>query len=133
MSKTDAKAEKADKGKKGKDGKKKDKKSPDSMSLANHPRARDQIRRAKGWGGIAGFLIAGYLSFKAGVPILQLGIRTLAAGVAGYMLAGACAVTIWRQLLQAELRALSQQLERKRLEREAADDDRPRPIGAPSR
>jgi hypothetical protein len=74
-------------------------------SVFNHPRARYQVRRAKGWGGIAGFLIAGYLSYKAGVPTFDVGLRALVFGIVGYMLAWMCAVTVWRQLVLAELRA----------------------------
>jgi hypothetical protein len=74
-------------------------------SVANHPRARYQVRRAKGWGGIAGFVIAGYLSYKAGVPTFDVGLRALVAGMVGYMLAWMCAVTVWRHLVLAELRA----------------------------
>ena len=74
-------------------------------SVANHPRASYQVRRAKGWGGIAGFAIAGYLSYKAGVPTFDVGLRALVAGMVGYMLAWMCAVTVWRHLVLAELRA----------------------------
>ena len=97
MSKTD-KEEK--KGKKKGDGA-----ASAGPSVANHPRARYQVRRAKGWGGIAGFAIAGYLSYKAGVPTFDVGLRALVAGIVGYMLAWMCAVTVWRHLVQAELRA----------------------------
>jgi hypothetical protein len=102
-------SKKADKpGAKGKDKKAKGKKTgatAASPSVAGHPRARAQVRRAKGWGGLAGFGIAAYLSMKAGVPAADAGLRALAAGVAGYMLAWACAVTVWRHLVIAELRA----------------------------
>ena len=74
-------------------------------SVANHPRASYQVRRAKGWGGIAGFVIAGYLSYKAGVPTFDVGVRALVAGIVSYMLAWMCAVTVWRHLVLAELRA----------------------------
>lgn len=89
---------------------KKKKKGDDSgaaggPSVFNHPRARYQVRRAKGWGGIAGFLVAGYLSYKAGVPTFDVGLRALVFGIVGYMLAWMCAVTVWRQLVLAELRA----------------------------
>jgi hypothetical protein len=108
-------SKKADKGaekdKKGKDKKGKDKKgkgSADALagpSVATHPRASYQVRRAKGWGGIAGFALAAYLSYKAGVPTFQLGLRAIAAGMAGYLLAWACGVAVWRHLVLAELRA----------------------------
>ena len=89
------------KGKKGKGGAG----ASSGPSVAAHPRASYQVRRAKGWGGIAGFGIAAYLSYKAGVPTVDLGMRAIVAGMVGYMLAWACAVTVWRQLVLAELRA----------------------------
>jgi hypothetical protein len=94
-------------------------------SVASHPRARYQVRRAKGWGGLAGFAIAAYLSHKAGVPTFDLGIRAIAAGIAGYLLAWACAVTVWRHLVLAELRAI--------VERRSADDPATVPATIPAR
>jgi hypothetical protein len=101
--KADAKADekKEKKGKKGKG----QADATAGPSVASHPRASYQVRRAKGWGGLAGFGIAAYLSYKAGVPTSDLGLRALAAGIAGYMLAWACSVTVWRHLVLAELRA----------------------------
>jgi hypothetical protein len=98
---TENKKDKDKKGKKGKSG------AGSSLgpSIAAHPRASYQVRRAKGWGGLAGFAIAGYLSYKAGVPMFDLGARAIVAGLAGYMLAWFCAVTVWRHLVLAELRA----------------------------
>ena len=87
MSKKDEKAGKEKKGKKGKG-------TGGGPSVANHPRARAQIRMAKGWGGLIGFVIAG--------------LRALAAGVAGYVVAWGCAVTVWRHLVVAELRAAAE-------------------------
>ena len=80
-------------------------------SVANHPRASYQVRRAKGWGGIAGFAIAAYLGYKAGVPTFDVGLRALVAGMVGYMLAWMCAVTVWRHLVLAELRAAVERTE----------------------
>ena len=78
-------------------------------SVAAHPRASYQVRRAKGWGGLAGFALAGYLSYKTGVPAFDVGLRAIVAGIVGYMLAWACAVTVWRHLVLAELRAAHEQ------------------------
>jgi hypothetical protein len=106
--KTDAKAdEKKDKKGKGKKGKGKADASA-GLSIAAHPRASYRVRRAKGWGGIAGFAIAAYLSYKAGVPTADLGMRAIIAGIVGYMLAWTCAVAVWRHLVLAELRAASE-------------------------
>lgn len=97
-----------DKGKKGKDAKKgkgaKGKSGGDGISVAAHPRAAAAVKRSKGFGGLAGFALAAYLSFKAGVPPDQIALRAIAFGVAGYMVAWACSVTIWRHLVMAELR-----------------------------
>jgi hypothetical protein len=102
-------SKKADKSAESPEKKGKKKKGDDAAapgpSVANHPRARYQVRRAKGWGGIAGFAIAGYLSYKAGIPTADVGMRALIAGIVGYMLAWMCAVTVWRHLVQAEIRA----------------------------
>ena len=94
-----------DKSKTDKKGKKGDGEQATGASVANHPRARAAVRRAKGWGGLIGFAIAAYLSFKAGVPAADAGLRALGAGIAGRVLAWGCAVAVWRHLVVAELRA----------------------------
>jgi len=98
-----SKGKKANDAKKGK-GKGKKEKPGDGISVAAHPRAAAAVKRSKGFGGIAGFALAAYVSFKAGVPADQVALRAIAFGVAGYMLAWACAVTVWRHLVMAELR-----------------------------
>jgi hypothetical protein len=103
--KTAVKKGKSDKTKGGKKAKKGKGATEDGVSVAGHPRAAPAVRRAKGFGGIGVFLIAGYLSYKAGVPPDQVALRALVFGIAGYMLAWACSVTIWRHLVLAELRA----------------------------
>ena len=108
--KADKDAEKAE-GKKGKKGKKGKGDTAAGPSVAAHPRASYQVRRAKGWGGIAGFALAAYFSYKAGVPTADLGLRALIGGIGGYMLAWACAVTVWRHLVLAELRAALERTE----------------------
>ncbi len=79
---------------------------PALPSVANHPRAAAQVKRAKAWAGLGGFLLVGWLSLQAGVPMADLLLRSLAAGVAAYVLAWACAVAVWRHLVIAELRAV---------------------------
>ncbi|MEA2144880.1 MAG: hypothetical protein QOG59_467 [Solirubrobacteraceae bacterium] len=110
-----------DKGK-GKDKKaKKDKKGKGTesggLSVAAHPRASAQVRKAKGWGGLAAFVITGYLSLSHGATADIAGMRALVAGVAGYVLAWGCAVMVWRQLMVAEIRA---KVERARVRSEEA-------------
>jgi uncharacterized oligopeptide transporter (OPT) family protein len=103
-----AKAKGKDKEKeKGKDKKAKKGKGAESgsLSVAGHPRAAAQVRKAKGWGGLAAFMITGYLSLSHGATADIAGMRALVAGVAGYVLAWGCAVMVWRQLMVAEIRA----------------------------
>ena len=92
------------KGKKAK-GDKKAKGAAGGISVAGHPRAAAQVRRAKGFGGVTFFLITGYLSYRAQVPPDQVALRALIGGIGGYLLAWMCAVTVWRHLVLAELRA----------------------------
>ena len=118
-----AKAKKAPKGKgaKGKGGKGK------SPTVASHPKARAQIRAAKGWGGLAGFGIAAYLSYQAQVPFDQLGLRAIVAGIGGYLVAWAFTVTLWRYLLLAELRVLAERHQEARASAAAAAAAKSRP------
>jgi hypothetical protein len=74
-------------------------------SVAAHPRAGAQIARVKAWGGLGGFALTAYLSWRAGVPIPNLLLRAIAGGVVGWLVLWAGAVTVWRHLVIAELRA----------------------------
>lgn len=74
-------------------------------SVANHPRAAAAVRRTKGVGGLVSFVLAAWLSHQAGLSPTQVAERALAIGVAGYLLAWTCAVTVWRQIVLAEVRA----------------------------
>ncbi len=94
------KGAKAAKGKKGAAG------GATLPSVANHPRAGAQVARAKAWGGLAGFLLVGVLSWRAGAPVSDTLLRALAGGVVGYVATWAAAVLVWRHLVVAELRAV---------------------------
>lgn len=93
------------KGDKKKKGKKGAAAASTAISVAAHPRAAAAVKRAKGFGGVGGFVLAAYLSHKAGVSDTLTGARALAFGIAGYLVAWACAVTVWRYLVLAEFRA----------------------------
>jgi hypothetical protein len=95
------------------------------IALSQHPRAKRQIRVAKGWAGLAGAAFAGYVAWKSGLPFFDTVLRALLWGVASYMVVWFFAVQVWRQLAIAEVRAAEKQwLERKqeaeRLARERA-------------
>ena len=77
-------------------------------SVAAHPKAALSVARAKGWGGLAGFLIAGYLSLPTST-LAEAGLRALVAGSICYVAAWAGAVFVWRRLVMVELRNREQQ------------------------
>ena len=85
-----------------------DEESFPGVSVAAHPRAGASVRRVKGVGGIAGFGVAAALSLKAGVPTQLLGERAIGGGIAGYLIAWGAGVTVWRQLVLAEMRTASE-------------------------
>jgi hypothetical protein len=124
------KADKKDKkGKKGKGGNE----DAQGASIASHPRARASIRRTKAWAGLAGFAIAALLSLQASVPMFQVGLRALGAGVVGYMLAWWFSVMIWKQLIMAEQKAAYEAIERRRDEdAPAPNTDKPRAQAQPT-
>jgi hypothetical protein len=101
-----AKAEKAGKGKKGAD-----EAAPgaDGPSIAAHPRAVRAVARAKSWGGLAGFLLGGYLSLPTNT-LAGAGLRALIAGVVCYVAVWAGAVFLWRRLVMLEIKSREQQL-----------------------
>ena len=101
MSKKKTDAAKA--GKKGKKGA--PAKSSGQITLSEHPRARHQIRLAKGWAGLAGCALAGYASWHGGAPFVDSALRALLWGVAAYILVWFCAVQVWRHVAIAEVRA----------------------------
>jgi hypothetical protein len=98
------------------------------LILAEHPRAARSVARAKAWGGLAGFLIGGYLSLPT-QTLAGAGLRALAAGVVCYVAAWAAAVFLWRRMLVAELHQAKHDL----LAEELARFERTRPPAAGGR
>ena len=78
-------------------------------NVAAHPRAARGVARAKGWGGLIGFLLGGYLSLPTNT-IAAAGLRALLAGLACYVAAWAGAVFLWRRLVMLELKGREQRL-----------------------
>jgi hypothetical protein len=70
--------------------------------LSQHPKARRQIREAKAWSGIAGFLLVLILSLEGGALPFDAGLRALAAGAGCYVAGWAIAVIVWTHLARAE-------------------------------
>ena len=71
--------------------------------LSAHPRARRQIREAKAWSGLVGFVLVLILSLEGGSLPFEAGVRALAAGAGCYVAGWALAVIVWRHLARAEV------------------------------
>jgi hypothetical protein len=84
--------------------------APDGApTIAAHPRAVRSIARAKSWGGLLGFVIAGYLSLPTST-LAAAGLRALIAGVVGYVAVWGASVFVWRRLVMLEIKAREQEL-----------------------
>lgn len=94
------------------------------IKLSQHPRARHQIRVAKGWAGLAGCALAGYASWHGGAPFFDTVLRALMWGVASYILMWFCAVQVWRHVAIAEVRAAEKLWRERRAEAEQAARER---------
>lgn len=92
-------------------------------SVAGHPRAARAVARAKGWGGLCGFLLGGYLALPTST-LAGAGLRALEAGVVCYVAVWAGAVFVWRRLVILELKGREQKL--------LTDAQSRLPAGAPS-
>jgi hypothetical protein len=88
------------------------------VRLSEHPRARQQITTAKGWAGLAGCALAGYASWKGGLPFFDIALRALLWGVAAYLLVWFCAVQVWRHLAVAEVRSAEKMWNERKAENE---------------
>jgi hypothetical protein len=133
--KADEKAGKGDKKdkKSKKDKKDKGEDEPDEAdaggpSVAAHPRAARAVASAKGWGGLAGFVLGGYLSLPTNT-VAAAGLRALIAGVVCYVAAWAGAVFLWRRLVMLEIKGREQQIVAAR----TANQRRELPPGRPER
>lgn len=100
---------KDDKAKKGKGGQTPEPSDDGRPTLAAHPRAARAVARAKSWGGLAGFLIAGYLSLSTNTLAGALA-RALVAGICCYVVVWAGAVFLWRRLIALEIKGREQEL-----------------------
>jgi hypothetical protein len=110
--KKDAKGSKSkasDKSKKSKGAKSADSSEPGTPSVAAHPRAAHHVALAKGWGGLVGFVVCGYLSLPTNT-FTETGLRALVGGVVCYMVAWAATVFVWRHLVVLEIKSREQEL-----------------------
>jgi hypothetical protein len=95
----------------------------EDVKVSAHPRAKAQIRRWKGIGGLAGFVLMAWLSWRSGTDFVHLGLRALLGGMATYVAVWAAAVYVWRQIAVAEIRQQARILaERKFAALDAAEE-----------
>jgi hypothetical protein len=83
--------------------------SGDAPTVAAHPRAARSVATAKGWGGLGGFVLGGYLSLPTHT-LAAAGLRAILAGIVCYVAAWAGAVFFWRRMVVLEIKAREQQL-----------------------
>ncbi len=90
-------------------------------SVANHPRGGAQVKRARAWAGLLGFVLVAYLSWRANVLVPDLLLRALAGGIVAYLVVWGAAVAVWRHLVLTELRVVREQRLEQRAAAEAGD------------
>jgi hypothetical protein len=91
------------------------------IRLSAHPRAVRSVRRVRARAGLAALLLTLLLSLQADVPAWDATARALIAGIVVNFAAWAVAVTVWRQIMLAELHAQHERrLERARRRAELA-------------
>jgi len=73
--------------------------------IAEHPIAARQVARARAWAALIGFVVGFWLSRRAGLPFPESGARAIVAGIVCRLLAWAALVSLWRQLIPAEIEA----------------------------
>jgi hypothetical protein len=84
--------------------------SPTAISVSAHPRAAYSIRRTKGYGGLLGLLLVGWLSYRAGALPIDAALRALVGGIVGYVACWMISVQVWRHLVIAEARAAAERV-----------------------
>ena len=84
--------------------------STTAISVSAHPRAAYSIRRTKGYGGLIGLLLVGWLSYKAGALPVDAALRALVGGIVGYIACWMISVQVWSHLVIAEARAAAERV-----------------------
>jgi hypothetical protein len=80
---------------------------PKLVGISAYPGTATAIRRAKAWGGLAGFAAAFVASHLHGAVFSSALLRGLGGGVLGYLVTWAAAVTAWRHVVLGAARRAS--------------------------
>ena len=78
------------------------------LSVATDARAQQSVRRIRAACGLVAFGVAALGATSAGLPFALVAERALAAGVAGLLVGWWAAVTAYRHLIRARVRAAVQ-------------------------
>jgi hypothetical protein len=100
------------------------------IALSAHPRAKQQIRLAKGWAALAACGFSGYAAWHSGLPFFDTVLRALLWGVAAYIVVWFLALQVWRQLAIAEVRSAEKQWLEQKAEADRADRERAAELAA---
>lgn len=73
------------------------------VRLKDHPRAAGSIQRASAWGAVIGFIVAAYFGDKAGLPFVDLVIRSILIGIVASLVVRFGAQAVWKQIIFAEI------------------------------
>ena len=97
------------------------------VSIAEHPRAKTAIRRARTRAALLAFVLVLALNLVGDQPAFDAVWRALLAGIAVNVIVWRCAIVVWRHILQAELDELrSAREDRAREQLDALRADRER-------
>src|SRR3954451_21998080 len=88
-----------------KDNKDKDERVPVTVSIAQHPRAKAGIRRARTRAAFAAFVLVFALNMLKSGDAFTSTWRALIAGIVVNIIVWRCAIVVWRHVVIAELRA----------------------------
>jgi hypothetical protein len=84
---------------------------PKVATLASHPRAARDLLRARGWGALAGFAIAAWLAWGAGLAVPEALLRGIVGGTVGMLAGWGACVVAWRAVASAQIRAANRAYE----------------------
>jgi hypothetical protein len=75
------------------------------LAVKLHPRAAASVARTRSLVALACFALAAAASHMNGAGAMSAAARALGAGVIGWYVGWAAAVTVWRHVMLAEIRA----------------------------
>jgi hypothetical protein len=83
--------------------------SEGTPKISEHPVAARQLAHGRAWAAVIGFLITFWFSHKAGMSFPASGMRAIGVGLAARLLVWALLVSVWRQVIPAQIAAAQRQ------------------------